>query len=149
VKIEQNDLDKEFVMFMIKLFNQQQEQIRGEELHGYMQEFSLILLSVILFSEKQIKCLASDKLRYLHLDATGSIIAQPNLLSTATTIYYCALLLPGNIDVGPLPIAEFISSKHDITAIKHFLDVFNDRLKKITTKEIKKIETDFSLALIL
>ncbi|KYQ58961.1 hypothetical protein ALC60_02029 [Trachymyrmex zeteki] len=102
---------------------------------------------LILFSEKQIRCLASDKLRHLHLDATGSIIAQPKLLSTANTIYYYALMLPGNID-GPLPVAEFISSKHDIAAIKHFLDVFNDKLKKITTKIIKKVETDFNLALI-
>jgi len=78
------DLDKEFVTFMIKLFNQQQKQIRGEEIHGYIQEFAIILLPVILFREKQIRCLASDKLRYLHLDAIGSIIAQ--LLSTASTI---------------------------------------------------------------
>ncbi|KYQ48095.1 hypothetical protein ALC60_12874 [Trachymyrmex zeteki] len=106
-------------------------------------KFALIPLSIILFSEKQIRCLASDKLRHLHLDATGSIIAHPKLLSTASTIYYYALVLPGNIDVGPLSVAEFISSKHDITAIKHFLDVFNDKFKKITTKKIKKIETDF------
>jgi len=44
------DLDKEFVTFMIKLFNQQQ--IRGEEIHGYIQEFAIILLPVILFREK-------------------------------------------------------------------------------------------------
>ena len=47
-----HDLDKDFVTFMIKLYDQQQEQIRGEVLDGYIQEFSLIPFSVILFSEK-------------------------------------------------------------------------------------------------
>ncbi|KYM99388.1 hypothetical protein ALC62_09890 [Cyphomyrmex costatus] len=127
------------------LANADEEVLRAGNLNKTPSLDILQKISIILFSEKQIRCLASDKLRHLHLDSTGSIIAQPEQLSTASTIYYYA---PGNIDVGPLPVAEFISSKHDVTAIKHFLDVFNDKLRKITTKKIKKVETDFSLALI-
>lgn len=92
--------------------------------------------------------LAADKMRHVHLDATGSIITQPKELNSAT-IYYYALIMPGNKkNVGPLPIAEFISAKHDVTAIQHFLDVFNQYLNKISTQKINKVETDFSLALL-
>jgi len=56
--------------------------------------------------------------------------------------------LPGSVDVGPLLVVEFLLSKHDITAIKHFLDIFNDKLKKIMTKKIKKVEIDFNVILI-
>ncbi|KYN07671.1 hypothetical protein ALC62_01345 [Cyphomyrmex costatus] len=58
-------------------------------------------ISMVLFSEKQIKCLA--------------------------TIYYYALLLPGNANVGSLLVAEFISSKHDVTTITHFLNKNNNK----------------------
>jgi len=79
-----------------------------------------------------LRYLALDKMKHVHLDATGSITAQPKELNSATTIYYYALIVPGNIkNVGPLPIAEFISAKHDVTAIQHFLNVFNDKLKQI------------------
>lgn len=143
------DLDKDFVIFMLKLYDQQQIQIQGKEINGYIQEFSLLPLSIILFTEKQLRHLASDKLRHVHLDATGSIIAQPKELNSATTIYYYALIMPGNKEnVGPLPIAELISAKHDVTAIQHFLDVFNYNLKKISAQKINKLETDFSLALL-
>jgi len=143
------DLDKDFVTFMLKLYDQQQIQIQGKEINGYIQEFALLPLSIILFTEKQLRYLVSDKMRHVHLDATGSIIAQPKELNSATTIYYYALIVPGNIkNVGPLPIAEFILAKHDVTAIQHFLNVFNDKLKEISTQRINKLETDFSLALL-
>jgi len=133
---------------MLKLYDQQQIQIQGKEINRYIQEFALLPLSIILFTEKQLRYLASDKMRHVHLDATGFIIAQPKELNFATTIYYYALIVSDNIkNVRLLPIAEFISAKH-VTAIQHFLNVFNDNLKQILTQRINKLGTDFSLALL-
>jgi len=129
------DLDKDFVTFMLKLYDQQQIQIQSKKINRYIQ-FALLPLSIILFTEKQLRYLASDKMRHVYLDATGSIIAQPKELNSATTIYYYARIVPGNIkNVGLLPIAEFISAKHDVTTIQHFLNVFNDKLKQYWHKE--------------
>lgn len=46
-----HDLDKDFMIFMLKLYDQQQIQIQGKEINGYIQEFSLIPLSIILFTQ--------------------------------------------------------------------------------------------------
>ena len=61
------------------------------------------------------------------------------------------MILPGSEEYGPMPIAEFLSDTHTVPQITYFLSTFNHAIKQYTSRKavIKKIETYFSLALII
>ena len=118
----------------------------GKIVSGYIQES----FGTILFTEKQIRYLLSLKPKknvFCYLNATGSIVSS---LSNKP-LYYYALVLPGSADYGPMPVAEFLSDTHSVPQITWFLSSFNHAVHQITSRKviIKKIETDFSLALII
>ena len=143
-----DDLDRDYYMFMHKLIEQTKKTWTGQHIEGYIQQWSVEPFYVVLFAEKQLKVLLNQERVFCHLDATGSVvIAPPNV---DKRIFYYSLILPGNGDVGQFPVAEFISSVHNIVHISHFLRMVASSLKKLSTRSpvIDKVETDFSLALI-
>lgn len=143
------DLDKDFFLFMEKLRQEYIDEYGTKIVRGYIQTSSYHPLMFVLFTEPQLEYLASQKDIFLNLDATGSIAATPSYFEERVTLYYYVLWLPGGKkNTSPLEIAEAHMSTHNETAVTYFLSLFNDKFKLITTKIIKKIETDFSLVLL-
>lgn len=154
-RIKSLDLDINLFNYLIKLQNLYREEVYwpGHYCNGYIQSLGYDPLSIILFTEYQLKLitkLSKTKNIFLYLDSTGSVIRPPKWIKKGS-IYYYALVIPGH-KKSPVPIAEFISSSHDIPSICYFLSKFIHGLKSVSNldsnKIIKKIETDFSLALI-
>ncbi|CAD6242915.1 GSCOCG00009592001-RA-CDS, partial [Cotesia congregata] len=88
---------------------------------------------------------------FCDIDATGKLIKK--LHENSSKVYYYTLLLPGNEEqrIGPFPVAEFVSSRHNIPTITDFLNHFVYDLQSLDPHRIPlidKIETDFSLALL-
>lgn len=88
---------------------------------------------------------------FCNLDATGSVIS--HLYKSDKPVYYYALVVPGKEDeYGPMPIGEYFTDTHDVPSICSFLMRINHSMKKLKPAKkcfINKIETDFSLALII
>ena len=59
-----------------------------------------------------------EKIWVLHLDATGSVVREPDGEECKRILYYALVARFMN---STIPLAEFISSEHDTTSISHFL----------------------------
>lgn len=145
-----DDLDKDVVMFLLKLKEKFIKAWPDRITEGYIQSISVDPFYVILFTGQQIDYLLSFPANgeiFLHLDATGRVVAKA-LNSTGPVMYY-ALTIPGSNEFGSLPVAEFISSVHSVLHITYFLSTFTTAIRKRTSREVvNKIEVDFSIALI-
>lgn len=123
-------------------------ELQGKFITGYIQD----RFSVISFTKKQIlyvRDLMAKMDIFCCLDATGKVAVHPDPLNTKP-LYYYPLVLPGSEEYGPLPIAEFLSDTHTVPQISYFLSTFNHAMHLLINRKviIKKLETDFSLALI-
>lgn len=146
---KKKDLDKDYCKYMEKLIEKFKEKYKDcEVIKGYIQFNAQEPIFIVMFSEPQLRVVASMKEIFLFLDATGSVAAQPQYCQEKLTIYYYGLFMPGGPEFSPLEAAEAILSVHDTDAVRFFLSQFRNKLKLITTKTVKKIETDFSLVLL-
>lgn len=96
------------------------EEYNTDIVRGYIQENGFNPLKIILYSEPQLKFVASQKDIFLHLDATGSIVAQP----INTNEQYNGLLIPGGLEFCPLEAAEAILSDHSERSVKKLFRMF-------------------------
>jgi len=122
-----------------------------EHIKGFIQLNCKKSFFLVTFSEKsllQIIKAAEYGHVFTYLDATGTLIDRP--IDTDKKVYLYSLILPGDSEKGPFPVAEFISSMHSVPYITLFLSLVDHALKKLSTRSIiiDKIETDFSLALL-
>lgn len=144
----QRDLDKDLTTFLMKLINKFKETWPGKVCSRYIQVHSMQPFMIVLFTKKVLRHVLTLDQVLCYLDSTGSVVARP--WKESETIYYYALTIPGNEECSPLPIAECISSVHNIPYITYFLSLVNYALKGMTSRTviINEVETDFSLALI-
>ena len=84
----------------------------------------------------------------LYIDATGSVTDQAKWLSKV--LYYAAVVRHPYGRTPPLPVAEFITNKHDQFAIEEFLRMLHEKeyRKYKKTTNPRMIMTDFSWAII-
>lgn len=141
-----NDLDRNFHVFMEK-FKMQFDY--GDVIRGYIQYYASAPLIIILFTQKQIEYMVRQKDIFLHIDATGSVAAQPPFAENPMTIYYYTLVLPGSDEFGPLEVMESYSSIHTDAAITFLIQYFVDNVKLINASEkFRKAQCDFSLVML-
>lgn len=109
---------------------------------------------VHVFSIEQVKLVLSESklsknLPVLHLDATGSVIRQPQYADKAC--FYYAGVIRTNISKRICPIFEMISCHHDSTTIGFLLAHFRFFVLqncKLKWPIFQSVVTDFSFALI-
>ena len=84
----------------------------------------------------------------LYIDATGSVTDQAKWLSRV--LYYVAVVRHPYGRTPPLPVAEFITNKHDQFAIEEFLRMLHEKeyRKYKQTTNPRMVMTDFSWAII-
>ena len=75
-RIKQN-LDKDFNNYIRKLITLYNSVLTGIHIQGFIQKYVEYPFSVTFFGEAQLEYFLSLKKGFVHLDATGSIIAQP------------------------------------------------------------------------
>lgn len=148
------DLDESFHLFLTKLRKEflSDDKWDGKIVKGFIQGYTVYpSFSVTLFSERQIRLIIDlMKCGYLclHLDATGSIFAQPPD-SEKRPFYYC-LVISGENNTVPIAPLEFITCGHDVYNIEKCLALFVFAMKRLTIHRplVSQIETDFSKALL-
>lgn len=147
---KKKDLHSNEFLFMDELQKKYIESYDNRIIEGYIHFWAINAnsLMIILFSERQLRYLADQKELFFNLDSTGSIAAQPSSLNATVSVYYYGLFYPGGTDFSPLEAAEAIMSLHSVSAVSFFLSQFYNKFRLITSKKIKKIETDFSTVLL-
>ena len=83
----------------------------------YLQRVGIPVFAM-MYSKNQLHLIESKKLWVLHLDATGSVVREPDSEDCKRILYYALVARFLN---STIPLAELISSEHDTTAISHFL----------------------------
>jgi len=91
--------------------------------------------------------LKKEKFPSLYIDATGSVIRKiPNI--GKKPFYYCLSVKGNGKGNPPLPLTQFISCGHAIKHVCPWLIEFFQEFRKYSTKNVFKIEMDFSWVLI-
>ena len=90
--------------------------------------------------------LSNNDILYAYLDATGSILS--NITGQKRPSLYSFVVRP-NRDLPPVSLADMITTQQKIPRIELFLALLK-RMVSLTGKtiKVKKIETDYSVALI-
>ena len=109
----------------------------------------LLLYTCIAIGKMELLKLLDRKRIFLNLDATGSLISKPPCCSNKI-FYYALTIQHPEFSTSPIPLAEMISSDHSTAEISHFLNKWclSVKLFKNTDLKVKKVEIDFSWALI-
>lgn len=149
---KKNDLSPNLFTFLILLdLDYHIKDMKGTfGIDGWTQSLKFRPLHIVCFQEKALMCALDlrKKDRELHLDATGTPIANPWYLPNEKIITYI-LSIKGGDGKSPLPVAECITSSYTVGSIVEFLTLVIENMNKISnSKRFLKIETDFSLALI-
>lgn len=115
----------------------------------YIQEIGLDPFYLMLYSKKQISVLrnlSSKNELNLYVDATGSIITN---IPGQKRPYLYSLVVKPDTELPPVSVADMVSTSHTVPRISFFLSHVK-RAVGLTGKDlnIKKIETDFSYAII-
>ncbi|CAG5075088.1 Similar to NOF: 120.7 kDa protein in NOF-FB transposable element (Drosophila melanogaster) [Cotesia congregata] len=147
-------LNKDTIECIYRLIEDYNTKWKSKKLnYGFIQKFGEVDFVVHLYTEEQLRVLLKSKpgFTFCDIDATGKLIKK--LHENSSKVYYYTLLLPGNEEqrIGPFPVAEFVSSRHNIPTITDFLNHFVYDLQSLDPHRIPlidKIETDFSLALL-
>ena len=77
-----------------------------------------ILLFAMMYLKSQLHLIDSKKIWVLHLDATGSVVREPDGEECKRILYYALVARFMNSTIS---LAEFISPEHDTASISHFL----------------------------
>lgn len=153
--LKSGDLSKDLFQNLILLKEKFVAHWPGKHIQGYIQDINYFPFGVRLGTEQQLRYLVrySKKMKnvFCYLDATGSVVAKPGWADKR--LFYYAFILPGQKNQsGPLPISEFILSSHTVPSICSLLTKFIYDLRNVigfkSLPLIKKIETDFSFAMI-
>ena len=128
-----------------------EDDISSTKIRGSVQFFSISPFIVHIFCEKQLDIYINkrrDNRISLYLDATGSVIR--NIPNQDKRVLYYALVMCGDVNQPPLPIAELISNVHSVPHLTHWLMSIRHAIITIstTTEMPAKVEVDFSWALI-
>ena len=143
-QLDQRNLHTDF-MQEVKIL---QEVYQDLEPSGFINFFAYMPFQVHYFLEEQISLfskLGKSHKGTLLFDATGSILKKALPGEEGQTLLY-ALVMENPVEGwGAIPIAEFITTDHHASEIRHFLDRVLVRLKSFSrTLQIRQIETDFS-----
>lgn len=146
----ENKLDPHPLVNLQKLTQKlnEKEEFKGPSMTGYIRDIH----QTFMFSHPQINHLINMTKKFRnklwgYFDATGTVVKK--FEGSKKPIFYYALVLPGDTDVTPLPVAEYLTNTHNIPSITHFLEQFVYALKEYTScKPIFRVfETDFSIVL--
>ena len=101
-------------------------------------------LAVFCMCRTQIDCFLQNKRREIYLDATGNLTKSK--YSEKRQFYY-ALVYRSELSNEIVPLAEFISSSHDVENLTTLLTICSRELKTSTSRSMDLITVDFSFAL--
>ena len=111
---------------------------------GYIQNIGASPFRIILFSPSQIELLRKNPHRDLYFDATGSIIKKINQKAP----YLYTMAIKPNPNLPPITVADMISTDQSQPSIMHFLLLWKHALNEKKSFRPRKIEVDWSWALI-
>ena len=147
------DLDPDHIKDLTKLKKQQEEAVKNK-VEGAEQYIRWVVADpfvVMIFSNSQMQ-LIRDLMKQgveivLHVDATGSVVAQPDGISTMVYYYVgsVALTIQDEEEKLLMPVMEMISSSHDAFTISTWFSHFcSEFLKKYDCEPIfHDFVTDF------
>lgn len=152
------DLDPDHIKDLTKLKKQQQEDVQNK-VEGAEQYIRWVVADpfvVTIFSDKQMKVIhnlmkAGVEI-VLHVDATGSVVAQPDGIDTKVYYYVASVALTIQDEEEKLlfSVMEMISSSHDAFTISTWFDNFSSEFhKKYDCYPLfHDFVTDFSFAIL-
>lgn len=152
------DLDPDHIKDLTKLKKQQEEAVANKEegAEQYIRWVAADPFIVIIFSDKQMEVvrylMAQGVQNVLHVDATGSVVAQPDGILTKVYYYVAsvALTIQDEDQKLLLPVFEMISSSHDSFTIATWIGLFISTFyKKYSCYPVfHDFVTDFSFAIL-
>ena len=123
----------------------------SQNIQGYIQLLQIYPFCLHLYMESQVDlCVEklSEKRCVLHLDSTGSLVANINQEKTKKIFYYALVLEDCSRKIS-VPVGEMITNNHTIPSVTSFLmnirHAFLTRKAKLVNP--RRIETDFSYTL--
>ena len=99
----------------------------------YLRQVALTPRST-MYTEQQLQLLQSDngngkKVKIVHMDSTGAFIRKPSSVKCSLLYYYSLVC---RLEESVMPIAELITSQHDIESISIFLFQYRNFVEKVT-----------------
>ncbi len=152
------DLDPDHIKDLTKLKKQQEEGV-ANKVEGAEQYIRWVVADpfvVMIFSDEQMKVI-HDLMKegvqiVLHVDATGSVVAQPDGIDTKVYYYVASVALTIQDEEEKLlfPVMEMISSSHDAFTISTWFNHFSSEFyKKYDCHPLfHDFVTDFSFAIL-
>lgn len=123
----------------------QRHVLDGECRDPYIRHAGLPLY-VHMYSEEQLDVVCQEDI-IVHFDATGNVVRKPRDVRCKRLMYYAMVI---NKDGSVIPIAEMVSSEHDVASISTFLKRYRYFLttKHISWPLFRVVVVDWSWALI-